>query len=110
CPSRVTVMMNGESATCVARPVTAVPSCYRLSVMSGALEVTARIKNVADLELLISVLVANKILFATDDQKADTGAPSVKEGRSITKSSAKANESRRKAFAEDSETEILTLT
>ena len=35
------------------------PSCYRVSVISGSLEVSARLKNVDDLELLLKVLEAN---------------------------------------------------
>ena len=40
------------------------PSCYRVSVVSGSLEVTARLKNATDLDLLMKVLEANKGLFA----------------------------------------------
>lgn len=40
------------------------PSCYRVSVLSGSLEVTARLKNANDLDLLMKVLEANKGLFA----------------------------------------------
>jgi hypothetical protein len=40
------------------------PSCYRLSAVPGSLEVSARLKNADDLELLIKVLEANKGLFA----------------------------------------------
>ena len=36
------------------------PSCYRVSVISGSLEVSARLKNADDLELLLKVLEANK--------------------------------------------------
>jgi hypothetical protein len=35
------------------------PSCYRVSLVSGSLEVSARLKNADDLELLINVLEAN---------------------------------------------------
>ena len=56
----------------------AAPSCYRVSVLSGSLEVSARLKNADDLELLMKVLEANKVLFtramplATEDwMKAD---------------------------------------
>jgi hypothetical protein len=38
-------------------------SCYRVSVISGSLEVSARLKNADDLELLMKVLEANKTLF-----------------------------------------------
>ena len=41
------------------------PSCYRVSVLSGSLEVSARLRNADDLELLMKVLEANKGLFPT---------------------------------------------
>jgi hypothetical protein len=41
----------------------AAPSCYRVAVISGSLEVSARLKNADDLELLLKVLEANKGLF-----------------------------------------------
>jgi hypothetical protein len=50
------------------------PSCYRVSVVSGSLEVSARLKNVADLELLLRVLGANRVLFANEDQSLETAA------------------------------------
>jgi len=40
------------------------PSCYRVSAVSGSLEVTARLKNADDLDLLMKVLEANEGLFA----------------------------------------------
>jgi hypothetical protein len=46
------------------------PSCYRVSLLSGSLEVTARLKSVDDLELLVKVLEANKALFAKADRLA----------------------------------------
>ena len=45
-------------------------SCYRVAVLSGSLEVSARLKNSEDLELLIEVLEANKVLFAIPDLSA----------------------------------------
>src|SRR4029077_2671201 len=48
----------------------AAPSCYRVSVLSGSLEVSARLKNADDLELLIKVLEANKALFTKADRSA----------------------------------------
>jgi hypothetical protein len=39
------------------------PSCYRVAVFSGSLEVTARIKSIDDLELLLKVLKAHQYLF-----------------------------------------------
>ncbi len=44
----------------------AAPSCYRVSVVSGSLEVSARLKNADDLELLLKVLEANKGLFSKE--------------------------------------------
>ena len=46
------------------------PSCYRVSLLSGSLEVTARLKSVDDLELLVKVLEANKAFFETADRLA----------------------------------------
>ena len=48
----------------------AAPSCYRVSHLSGSLEVTARLKNVDDLDLLVRVLEANRALFAKADRLA----------------------------------------
>ena len=44
------------------------PSCYRVSVISGSLEVSARLKNADDLELLLKVLEANKGLFRKEER------------------------------------------
>ena len=46
------------------------PSGYRVSLLSGSLEVTARLNSVDDLELLVKVLEANKALFAKADRLA----------------------------------------
>jgi hypothetical protein len=46
------------------------PSCYRLSVLSGSLEVSARLKNADDLELLLKVLEAHKGLFPRVERSA----------------------------------------
>jgi hypothetical protein len=46
------------------------PSCYRVSVISGSLEVSARLKNADDLELLLKVLEANKGLFPKVERAA----------------------------------------
>ena len=46
------------------------PSCYRVSLLSGSLEVTARLKCVDDLDLLVKVLEANKAVFAKIDGQA----------------------------------------
>jgi hypothetical protein len=46
------------------------PSCYRVSVLSGSLEVSARLRNADDLDLLLRVLEANKVLFTKTDRSA----------------------------------------
>ena len=43
-------------------------SCYRVAVLSGSLEISARLKNGDDLELLMRVLEANKVLFAKPEE------------------------------------------
>ena len=48
----------------------AAPSCYRVSVVSGSLEVSARLKNADDLELLLKVLEANRGLFPKVERAA----------------------------------------
>jgi hypothetical protein len=91
----------------------AAPSYYRVSVVSGSLEVSARLRNAADLELLIRVLEANNVLFANEDQPVEsvgTSPPVAKADRPQKKTSARATQSRRAAFADDPEAEILTLT
>jgi hypothetical protein len=49
----------------------AAPSCYRVSLLSGSLEVTARLKSGDDLDLLVKVLEANRALFAKVDRLAN---------------------------------------
>ena len=44
-------------------PVNA-PSCYRVSLLSGSLEVRARLKSVDDLDLLMSVLESKTEYFS----------------------------------------------
>ena len=63
---------NGSaSGSSTATAVGAVaPSCYRVSLLSGSLEVSARLKSAEDLELLMKVLEANKALFAKSDRSA----------------------------------------
>src|SRR5215467_1002432 len=83
------------------------PSCYRLSVLSGSIEVTARLKTNADLELLIKVLEANKVLFATNE-----GTPKSKNAAVEAPSPSKKKSPNGKHPFEkrvDSENEILTL-
>jgi hypothetical protein len=36
------------------------PACYRVSFFAGSLEITARLKNTDDVELLVRVLEANR--------------------------------------------------
>jgi hypothetical protein len=50
-------------------PVNA-PSCYRISLLSSSLEVTARLKSVDDFDLLISVLESNRGFFVKNDRLA----------------------------------------
>jgi hypothetical protein len=47
------------------------PSCYRVSLLSGAVEVTARLKCCDDLDLLLKVLEANRALFVRADRLAN---------------------------------------
>ena len=47
-------------------PVNA-PSCYRVSLSSGSLEVRARLKSVDDLDLLMNVLESNRAFFVKND-------------------------------------------
>ena len=121
---------NGEPVAMVAAFSTAAPSCYRVSVLSGSLEISARLKNADDLELLMRVLQANKALFTKADKlepeilaKTDRPATKLSTSQSETqalakadrpkaKSSTKANGSATKvlADADRSEDEILTLT
>ena len=121
---------NGEPVAMVAASSTAAPSCYRVSLLSGSLEVSARLKSADDLELLMRVLEANKVLFTKADRLepeilAKTDRPAIKlstaqsethvvarAGRPKTKTSAKANGSLSKILAEvdQPEPEILTLT
>ena len=50
-------------------PVTA-PSCYRISLLCTSLEVTARLKSVDDLDLLMNVLESNRAFFVKNDRLA----------------------------------------
>ncbi|MFZ0396567.1 MAG: hypothetical protein WAM06_00800 [Methyloceanibacter sp.] len=105
-------------------------SCYRVAVLSGSLEVSARLTNTDDLELLVRVLEANKVLFAKPEEfkpeiVATTNSPetnyascqqkgkaSVKADLPPKKTPAKADESDLRALmnAARSEPEILILT
>ena len=116
---------NGEPAE-VSASSTAAPSCYRVSVLSGSLEISARLKSADDLELLVRVLEANKALFTKADKLepqilADTDRPATKLSTSQSETQAlmkadrpktKANGSARKFLTEvdQSDPEILTLT
>jgi hypothetical protein len=78
----------------------AAPSCYRVSVLSGSLEVSARLKSADDLELLMKVLEANKGLFPRVERSATETVVNA------TKTSAKANGSETDGFlTADRETE-----
>ena len=103
-------------------------SSYRVSVLSGSLEISARLKNADDLELLMRVLQANTALFTKADKlepeilaKTDRPATKLSTSQSETQALAKAdrpkaktkpNGSARKFLTEvdRSEDEILTLT
>ena len=118
---------NGEPAE-VSASSTAAPSCYRVSVISGSLEISARLKDADDLELLMRVLEANKALFTKADKlepeilaRTDRPATKLSTSQSETqalakadrpKAKTKANGSARKFLTEvdRSEDEILTLT
>ena len=118
---------------------TAALSCYRVSVLSGSLEVTARLKSADDLDLLMKVLEANKGLFANasptevlvrSDRSenrfrngdrsqvellAKTHSPEIevlgKSDRKATKTAAKVNRSESKQSVKvHSSDDILTLT
>jgi len=75
-----------HSSTLTGSPAGA--SCYRLSVMSGLLEVSARLKSAHDLELLLKVLEANKGLYTKADRSERE--PFTKANGSEAKTSAKA--------------------
>ena len=103
-------------------------SCYRVSVLSGSLEISARLKSADDLELLVRVLEANKALFTKADKlepqilmDADRPATKLSTTQSETqallkadrsKAKTKVNGSARKFLTEvdQSDPEILTLT
>ena len=51
------------------QPVNA-PSCYRASLLAGSLEVTARLKNVEDLDLFMNVLESHREFFVKSDHLA----------------------------------------
>ena len=50
-------------------PVNA-PSCYRISLLCTSLEVTARLKSVDDLDLLMNVLESHRAFFVKNDRLA----------------------------------------
>jgi hypothetical protein len=61
-------------------PVNA-PSCYRVSLVSRHLEVTARVKGVDDLDLLMNVLESHRAFFvknghSPENNGVDLNAPS----------------------------------
>ena len=90
-------------------------SCFRVSSLNGSLEVSARLKSVDDLEILMRVLEANKALFLR--KVRSNAAPVVTKqemaevDRTTKKESAKAKQFKREFAPEGtSETEALTLT
>jgi hypothetical protein len=83
------------------------PSCYRLSVLSGSIEVTARLKTNADLELLIKVLEANKVLFTTNEGTSKSKNAAMEASSPSKKKSPNGKHPFEKRV--DSENEILTL-
>jgi len=97
------VVANGEPArsdSCTATGATAPPSCYRVSVVSGSLEVSARLRNADDLELLLKVLEANKGLFPKVERSAV---------ESVAKATKTANRSETDGFAwADRETKTVS--
>lgn len=68
------------------------PSCYRVSFLSGSLEVSARLRSADDLELLMKVLEANKGLFPRLERSATETVANA------TKTSAKADGSETDGF------------
>jgi hypothetical protein len=89
-------------------------SCYRVSALSGALDVSARLKNADDLEILMKVLEVNKALFSKDDRSTNSEAigtrpEPAKIDRTTKKKLAKAKQFKRE-FTDESDGEILTLT
>jgi hypothetical protein len=90
-------------------------SCFRVSSLNGSLEVSARLKSVDDLEILMRVLEANKVLFSREDRSnsetVDTRQELANADPTTKKGSAKAKQFKREFAREDkSETEVLTLT
>jgi hypothetical protein len=102
-------------------------SCYRVSVLSGSLEISARLKSADDLELLVRVLEANKALFTKANKlepqilaDADRPATKLSTTQSETQALVKADRPKAKTNAngsrkfltevDQSEPEILTLT
>jgi len=106
---------SGDSDTRVAPSTGEVeaPSCYRISALSGSLEVSARLKTTADLELLIKVLEANKGLFAANEDTSTSESAAVEASPKLGMPSKKKSLKNGKHPFEkrvDSEIEILTLT
>ena len=90
-------------------------SCFRVSSLNGSLEVSARLKSVDDLEILMRVLEANKALFLR--KVRPNAAPVVTKqevaevDRTTKKGLAKAKQFKREfAHEDESETGVLTLT
>ena len=97
---------NGEQVAKVAASSTAAPSCYRVSLLSGSLEVSARLKSADDLDLLMRVLEANKALFTKADNlepqilaDVDRPAPKLSTTQSETQALVKADRPKAKTKA-----------
>jgi hypothetical protein len=80
--------------------------------LSGSLEVSVRQKTSADLELLIGVLEANKVLFTNEDSSKPENAAAEASSKLGMPSKKKSLNGKHAAFekSDDSEAEILTLT
>jgi hypothetical protein len=90
-------------------------SCYRVSVLSGSLEISARLKSADDLELLVRVLEANKALFSKADKlepqilmDADRPATKLSTTQSETQALVKADRPKAKMKANGSARKFLT--
>ena len=46
------------------------PSCYRLSFLLGSLEITARLKSIHDLDLVMNVLESHRAFFMNNNHLA----------------------------------------
>jgi hypothetical protein len=86
-------------------------SCYRVSLLSGSLEVSARLKNADDLEILMRVLEANKVIFSREDRPNSEAVVTSPELTKVDRKKQKIAKAKRfnGEFTDESETEVLTL-